>query len=39
MDLTGITLDTGSAGDAALLVVGALAVIWGIKRAIAFFKG
>jgi len=39
MDLTDVALNTADAKSAALIVVGGLAVMWGVKRVIAFFKG
>jgi hypothetical protein len=37
LDMTGITLDTTTAGAAAGIVVAGLAVLWGIRKAISFF--
>ncbi len=36
MDLTGVSFNTADALTLASLVVGALAVLWGAKRAIGF---
>lgn len=38
LDLTGVSLDTTTAGDAALIVIAGLAILWGIKKGISFFR-
>lgn len=37
MDLTGVAIDTTTAGAAALIVIAGLAVLWGMRKAISFF--
>ena len=36
MDLTGVAFNTADAQSLAVLVIGALAILWGFKRAIGF---